>query len=115
MSTNRLAAAALLIASPAFAQTTDNPFPEPITASDGVIIVGFEEFASLPDIDGAPARPMLLVDEPGGVVVGLSPNVLTVGDGSGPIQEAVQVQHDGCDHDTDDQALHGLPLPSGVR
>ena len=65
MSIIRLAAAALLIASPAFAQTTDDPFPEPIRAADGVIIVGFEEFASLPDIDGAPARPMLLLDEPG--------------------------------------------------
>ena len=27
--------------------------------------VGFQEFASLPDIDGRPARPMLLIDEPG--------------------------------------------------
>lgn len=62
---NRFAVAALLIASPAFAQTTNDPFPEPIEASEGVIVVGSEEFASLPDIDGEPARPMLLIDEPG--------------------------------------------------
>ena len=65
MFTNRLAAAALLIATPAFAQTSNDPFPAPIAATDGVIVVGFQEFASLPDMDGRPARPMLLIDEPG--------------------------------------------------
>ena len=65
MFTNHLAVAALLIATPASAQTANDPFPEPIEASDDVVVVGFEEFASLPDIAGAPARPMLLVDEPG--------------------------------------------------
>ena len=65
MSRIRLAAAALLIATPAFAQTSNDPFPAPIAAIDGVIVVGFQEFASLPDIDGRPARPMLLIDEPG--------------------------------------------------
>jgi hypothetical protein len=44
---------------------TGNPFPEPIEATEGVIVVGFEEFAVLPDVEGATARPMLLVDEPG--------------------------------------------------
>jgi hypothetical protein len=44
---------------------TDDPFPEPIPVSDGVIRVGAAEFASLPDIDGVAARMMNLVDEPG--------------------------------------------------
>ena len=57
--------AALLIAGPAVAQVTNDPFPDPIPASEGVIVVGLEEFAALPDVDGAPARPMVLVDEPG--------------------------------------------------
>ncbi len=57
--------AALLIAGPAVAQITNDPFPDPIPASEGAIIVGLEEFATLPDIDGAPARPMVLVDQPG--------------------------------------------------
>ncbi len=47
------------------AQTTNDPFPAPIPATDGVITVGIEEFASLPDADGVAARMMLLVDEPG--------------------------------------------------
>ncbi len=58
-------AAGLMTASPVSAQMTDDPFPSPIPASDGVIRVDFVEFASLPDIDGAPARMMRLVDEPG--------------------------------------------------
>ena len=57
--------AALPIAAPALAQTANDPFPNPIETADGVIVVGFEEFATLPDMDGAPARPMHLVDEPG--------------------------------------------------
>jgi len=44
---------------------TDDPFPGPIRATEGVIRVGVEEFASLPDIDGVAARMMNLVDEPG--------------------------------------------------
>jgi hypothetical protein len=50
---------------PAFAQAPNDPFPAPIPASDGVIKVGFVEFASIPDIAGEAARMMLLVDEPG--------------------------------------------------
>jgi hypothetical protein len=56
---------ALLAAAPAAAQAPNDPFPAPIPATDGVIRVGVREFASLPDIGGQPARPMLLVDEPG--------------------------------------------------
>ena len=61
----RVMVAALLVASPTLAQTTNDPFSVPIAAVDGVIKVGFVEFASIPDIDGEPARMMLLVDEPG--------------------------------------------------
>ena len=50
---------------PAFAQTTNDPFPTPIAAVEGVINVDFVEFASIPDMDGQAARVMLLVDEPG--------------------------------------------------
>ena len=57
--------AALLTVSPLFAQTTNDPFPSPIPATEGVIRVDFVEFASIPDIDGSPARMMRLVDEPG--------------------------------------------------
>ena len=59
------AAALVLAASAAGAQTTDDPFPAPIPATDGVITVGVVEFASLPFVDGQAARMMLLVDEPG--------------------------------------------------
>jgi len=56
---------ALLLATPALAQTTNDPFPTPIAAADGVVKVSFVEFASIPDIAGVAARMMLLVDEPG--------------------------------------------------
>ncbi len=56
--------AALLSASPALAQTTNDPFAQPIAAADGVIKVNIVEFATVPDVDGQPARMMLLIDEP---------------------------------------------------
>lgn len=65
MSLTRAAVAALLVAAPATGQTTDDPFPDPIPASDGVIRVNYVEFARVPDFDGQPARMMLMVDEPG--------------------------------------------------
>ena len=52
-------------AAPAIAQTATDPFPQPIAATEGVVRVGLAEFASLPDMAGEAARPMLLVDEPG--------------------------------------------------
>ena len=61
----RVAAVVLLAAAAATAQTANDPFGTPIAAADGVITVGVVEFASLPDVDGDPARMMLLVDEPG--------------------------------------------------
>ncbi len=63
--TVRVAMASLLIASAAAAQTSNDPFPAPIPSADGVITVNVVEFAVLPDVDGEPARMMLLVDEPG--------------------------------------------------
>jgi len=44
---------------------SNNPFPQPIEATEGVIKVNAREFATLPDIDAVPARMMNLVDEPG--------------------------------------------------
>ncbi|MBI1873566.1 MAG: hypothetical protein HYS05_06720, partial [Acidobacteria bacterium] len=55
----RVIVAALLMGSPALAQTTTDPFPTPIAAVDGVIRVNFVEFASIPDVDGQAARIML--------------------------------------------------------
>jgi hypothetical protein len=58
------------LATPAAAQEGDDravsdPFPEPIEAEKGVIEVDVVEFASIPDVDGEPARMMTLVHEPG--------------------------------------------------
>src|SRR5687767_4120724 len=44
---------------------TNNPFPQPIDTTRGVITVTLREFASLPDINGVAARAMTLVEEPG--------------------------------------------------
>ena len=60
-----LTTAALVTAFPLSAQTPNDPFPSPIPATEGVIRVDFVEFASIPDVDGSPARMMRLVDEPG--------------------------------------------------
>lgn len=56
--------AALAMVAPASAQTTDDPFPEPIPPSEGAIQVDYTEFAVLPDLMGVAARMMLIVDEP---------------------------------------------------
>ena len=65
MSMARPIVVALLVASSVAAQTTNDPFPTPIAATEGVIRVNVVEFASIPAINGAPARMMILVDEPG--------------------------------------------------
>jgi hypothetical protein len=44
---------------------SNNPFPEPIPATDGLITVSYVEFASIPDAGTTAARMNLLVDEPG--------------------------------------------------
>lgn len=56
---------ALLVFTPAFAQTANDPFPEPIKADVDIITVGFEEFATIPDFGKELPRLMNLVDEPG--------------------------------------------------
>jgi hypothetical protein len=43
---------------------TNDPFPQPIPTTEGVISVTLREFASLPDIDGVAARVITLVEEP---------------------------------------------------
>ncbi len=43
---------------------TNDPYPQPIVANEGIITVTLREFAALPDIDGVAARAMTLVDEP---------------------------------------------------
>lgn len=65
--TYRMIATALMLASSMISQVTDDPFPKPIEATEGVIKVKFVEFATLPDVAGQtqPPRPMLLVNEPG--------------------------------------------------
>ena len=63
MLTTRLTLATLLIATPALSQVPNDPFPDPIEAIEGVIVVGYTEFATLPDVGGEPARPMRLVNE----------------------------------------------------
>jgi hypothetical protein len=60
----RAAVALTLFAAQASAQLTNDPFP-PLPVAEGAIVVGAQKFATLPDVDGAPARLMLLVDEPG--------------------------------------------------
>ena len=65
MSMSRAVVAVLMSAAPVCAQTSNDPFSQPIGAVEGVIRVGFTEFASIPDMEGAPARMTLLVDEPG--------------------------------------------------
>lgn len=51
-------------ATPLPAGQTNEPFPEPIVANEGVLTVPVREFATLPDISGVTARAMTLVDEP---------------------------------------------------
>jgi hypothetical protein len=68
------------------APTTD-PFPKPIDATTGAIVVNYVEFATIPDIGGQAARLMLLVDEPG-------TRRMFVNDMRGPIY---RVSYDGKD------------------
>lgn len=65
MSLTRASALILLLAAPAACQTGGDPYPEPLETSEGVVVVGYQEFATIPESDGRVARPMLMVDEPG--------------------------------------------------
>jgi hypothetical protein len=44
---------------------SNNPFEAPIAATEGVIAVGYTEFATIPDVGTAPPRINLVIDEPG--------------------------------------------------
>lgn len=55
----------VLLTAPAYAQTTNNPYPTPIESSAGVVAVKFMEFATIPDINGEAPRMMHMIDEPG--------------------------------------------------
>jgi len=55
----------VMIACSVFAQTTDDPFPAPIAAAEGIVSVKFSEFATIPDAGGAAPRVMHMVNEPG--------------------------------------------------
>ncbi len=57
-----LAAACVLAQS---AQSTNDPFPQPINATQDVVRVNFVEYAQLP-VENGPPRMMLLTAEPGG-------------------------------------------------
>ena len=57
-------ALAFAVAVPLTAQTTDDPFPEPIPERDGAVVVDFVELATIPDFEGSAPRMMLLIDEP---------------------------------------------------
>jgi len=61
-----MCAAIALAGACVLAQAPNDPFPQPISSTDGIIKVNLVEFATLPDLGGQqPSRPMLLVDEPG--------------------------------------------------
>ncbi len=57
--------AVILVATSPLVQTPQDPYPAPIPVSDGVIRVGFTEFATIPGTGTAAPRLMRLVDEPG--------------------------------------------------
>ena len=94
MKTAWIAAAALVIAAPAAAQPVSDPLA-PLRASEGVIRVGYTEFATLPDVDGDAARMMLLVDEPGTArlfVNDMRGRLYTIGYGGGASTEYLNLE-----------------------
>ena len=58
-------ALALAIPAALAAQTTNDPFPEPIGEDWAPIVVDYTEFARIPGVGGAAPRMMNVVDEPG--------------------------------------------------
>ena len=54
-----------VLSGPSVAQVTTNPFPTPIEAAQGVVVVKFVEFATLPDNGGEAPRMMHMIDEAG--------------------------------------------------
>ena len=72
-------------AAPLAAQTTSDPFPDPIGAGHEPIVVAFEEFAVIPGVGEAAPRMTILVAEPG-------TRRLFVNDMNGPIHS---ISYDG--------------------
>ena len=100
--------ATVLLAAPARAQLTDDLFREPIGSTRDVITVDVVEFTTLPDIDGVPARVMILVDEPG-------TESLFVNDMRGPIY---RVSYDGrtvTEYMNVNDERWGVPVESSGR
>jgi hypothetical protein len=94
MSSKRLLVAGMLCAGSLAAQETNDPFPAPIEAVDGVIRVDFRDFATLPDVGGEPARAMLLVDEPGSArlfVNDMRGPIYTIGYDGGEVRQYLDV------------------------
>ena len=60
-----LATLASILTLPAAGQLTNDPYPDPIPRSEGVIRVDYVEFAQVPDFEGRPPRMMHLAGEPG--------------------------------------------------
>ncbi|MDT8369463.1 MAG: PQQ-dependent sugar dehydrogenase [Longimicrobiales bacterium] len=90
------------------AQTTGDPFPEPIPVEAGAISVAVSEFVRLPETDGEPARAMHLVVEEGTdrifVLEMTGPLYAMAPDGSGLVEYI----------DVDDPAW-GVSVESGGR
>jgi hypothetical protein len=60
----RVIVAALLTSCTGLAQRSNDPFPNPIPATDRAITVKFAEFATIPDFNGTAPRIMTMVNEP---------------------------------------------------
>jgi glucose/arabinose dehydrogenase len=58
-------AAAFMLAAPIAAQTTSDPFPDPIGDDWAPLVVDYTEFARIPGVRGQPALMTNLIDEPG--------------------------------------------------
>ena len=97
---------ATLIVEPVRAQNTMDPFDAPIEQNEGVVVVDVEEFAVLPDHEGAPARMMGLIDEP-------TTGMLFVYDMYGKI---FRVSYDGSEAELYlDLTDYGVQVESGGR
>ena len=98
----------LLFVSNCLAQSPDDPFPDPIAVTEGVITVGFEEFAVIPDYEGQAARVMILVDEPG-------TGRMFVNDMRGPIYAIGYQGGEGAGYIDINEGRWGVQVNSGGR
>ena len=103
-----LTLAILLTAAPVLAQVPNDPFPDPIAATDGVIVVGVRDFAVLPATEGQPARPMRLVEDPGSerlFVNDMWGSIYTVSDDGEEVERYLDI----------DDPRWGIPVESSGR